>query len=105
MCQQKTKGWLIGAWDGKVKIKLGSSVFYSGQFYPSYKLLCDYVKRGEGLNKASICNGTFVLEFEHFLKSVVGQPKCNTTIFFNCKYFEDFPLLLFYPIGPLGQKR
>ena len=30
MCQQKLKGWLLWAWDGKkVKIKFGSSVLYS----------------------------------------------------------------------------
>ena len=53
---------------GKVKIKLG-------YIY----INCDSVKRGEGLTKAYIFNGTFELEFEHFQEKEEGVGKSQTT--------------------------
>ena len=98
MCPQKLKGWLIGAWDGKSQDEVGIQCIIF-QFCPSCKLFCNSVKRGEGLTKASTCNGTFVLEFEHFIKTG-GEWMVNQNpiiFFFNFKYLEDF----FLPIGPL----
>ena len=69
-------GWL-GLGMGKSQDQVGIQCILF-QIYPS----CDSVKRGEGLTKAWTCNGTFVLEFEHFLKTggrVGGQPKSNKT--------------------------
>ena len=77
----KTQGGLIGAWDGKCQDQVGVQCIQF-QFYPSCKLFFDSVKLGEGLTNASTCNGTFVLEFAHFLKTggrVGGQQKSTTT--------------------------
>ena len=64
---------------------------------------------GEGLTKASTCNGTFVLEFKHFLKTGGEWPtKIQYVFVFKCKYFVVFFLLFLffffsYWIGPLCQ--
>ena len=41
---KKTKGWLIGAWNGKGQAQVGFQCILS-QLYPSCKLFCDSVKR------------------------------------------------------------
>ena len=80
MCPQKLKWWLIGSWDGKSQNEVGIWCIIL-QFCPSCKLFCNSVQWGEGLTKASTCNGTFVLEFEHFIRTggEDGQPKSNKT--------------------------
>ena len=68
MCQQELHGWLIEAWDGKSQDQVGIQ-YMLYQFNPSCKLFCNSVKQGEGLTKSLTGNNTFVLQFEHFLKT------------------------------------
>ena len=79
MCQQKLKGWLIRSWDGKSQDEFGIQCI-SFQLYPPANYFTILWNGGEGLTKASTCNSTCVLKFEHFLKTgrrLGGQQKSN----------------------------
>ena len=82
MCQQKLKGWLIWSWDGKNQDQVGIQCI-SFQLYPPANYFTILWNGGEGLTKASTCNSTCVLKFEHFLKTgrrLGGQQKSNKKI-------------------------
>ena len=99
MCQQKLRGWLIEAWDGKSQDQVGIQCIL---FHICFS--CDSVKRGEQLTKAWIINGNFVLEFEHFLntgRGGGGQPK-SKYIFLFASIWKIFLLLFSHWISPLG---
>ena len=97
MCQQKLKGWLIVAWDGK-KSRSSWDLVYSFTNLSQLR----FCETGGQVDQSLNLERHFCAWVRTSYKNSEKSRWSTKTIFFNCKYLEGF-IFFFFPLNrPTG---